>query len=127
MLLPTRVGITAESCLTAPGREELPAHMSVRAARRGSGSAGAADTWLPAAAHRANMLNSLMNRDSAQSDAANGDMHDDLRQQTASALLERIDAVTADTVAIFRYSGAENLDADYCLRLGELLTQQLAI
>jgi diguanylate cyclase (GGDEF)-like protein len=73
------------------------------------------------------MLNSLMSRDSAQSDAANGDMHDDLRQQTASALLERVDAVTADSVAIFRYSGAENLDADYCVRLGELLTQQLAI
>src|SRR4051794_32116435 len=73
------------------------------------------------------MLNSLMNRDSAQSDAANADMHDDLRQQTASALLERVDAVTADSVAIFRYSGAENLDADYCLRLGGLLTEHLAI
>jgi diguanylate cyclase (GGDEF)-like protein len=68
-----------------------------------------------------------MVRDSGYSDAANGDIQDDLRQQTASVLLDRVDAVTADTVAIFPYSGAETLDADYCHRLGLLLTQLLAI
>jgi diguanylate cyclase (GGDEF)-like protein len=73
------------------------------------------------------MLNSRMNGDSAHSDAANGDMQDDLRQQTAAALLDRVDAVAADSVAIFRYSGVEALDADYGQRLGRLLTQQLAI
>jgi diguanylate cyclase (GGDEF)-like protein len=68
-----------------------------------------------------------MDRDSPHSDTSNGDMQDDLRQQTASALLERVDAVSADSVAIFRYSGADTLDADYCHRLGLLLTQQLAM
>ena len=73
------------------------------------------------------MLNSHMDSDSAYADEANGHIQDDLRQQTSSILLERVDAVTADTVAIFPYSGAETLDTDYCHRLGLLLTQLLAI
>jgi diguanylate cyclase (GGDEF)-like protein len=72
------------------------------------------------------MLNSNMDSDSAYADEANGNIQDDLRQQTSSVLLERMDAVTADTVAIFPYSGAETLDTDYCHRLGLLLTQLLA-
>ncbi len=72
------------------------------------------------------MLNSHMDSDSAYADEANGNIQDDLRQQTSSVLLERVDAITADTVAIFPYSGAETLDTDYCHRLGLLLTQLLA-
>jgi diguanylate cyclase (GGDEF)-like protein len=72
------------------------------------------------------MLNSHMDSDSAYADEANEHIQDDLRRQTAVVLLERGDAVTADTVAIFPYSGAEALDTDYCQRLGLLLTHLLA-
>lgn len=67
-----------------------------------------------------------MDRDSAYAEEANGHLQHDLRQQTAAVLLDRIDVITADTVAIFPYSGAETLDADYCRRLGLLLAQLLA-
>jgi hypothetical protein len=51
----------------------------------------------------------------------------DLRQQVSSLLIERIDALTADAVAIFPYSGTdEALDHEYCGRIGRLLTQLLA-
>jgi diguanylate cyclase (GGDEF)-like protein len=72
------------------------------------------------------MLDSDMDSDAAYSYEANGHIQSDLRQQTASVLLDRIDVVTADTVAIFPYSGAETLDGDYCHRLGLLLAQLLA-
>lgn len=68
-----------------------------------------------------------MDSDSAYADKGHGHIQDDLRQQTAAVLLRRVDTVTADTVAIFPYSGAETLDTDYCRRLGLLLTQLLAI
>jgi len=55
-----------------------------------------------------------------------GGMPDDLRQRISSVLLDRLDAVTSDTVAIFPFSGSEELDADYCRRVGELLAQLLA-
>jgi diguanylate cyclase (GGDEF)-like protein len=67
-----------------------------------------------------------MDNDSAYADDGHGHVQDDLRQQTAAVLLERIDVITADTVAIFPYSGAETLDTDYCGRLGLRLTQLLA-
>ena len=72
------------------------------------------------------MLHSHMNGNAAYAGEANGHIQDDLRQQTSSVLLERVEAVTADTVAIFPYSGAETLDTDYCHRLGLLLAQLLA-
>jgi diguanylate cyclase (GGDEF)-like protein len=51
----------------------------------------------------------------------------DVRQQIATALLERIDGLTADTVAVFPYSGAEEtLDERYCQRLGHVLVELLA-
>ena len=50
----------------------------------------------------------------------------DLRQQIAATLTEQADIITADTVAIFPYSGSEELDAAYCHRIGHLLTQLLA-
>ena len=52
-------------------------------------------------------------------------IQDDLRQQIADLLLERVDQITADTVAIFPYSGVETLDADYCRRVGLHLAQLL--
>ena len=56
-----------------------------------------------------------------------GLLQEDLRQQISGLLLERIDAVTADAVAIFPYSGTEEaLDSDYCDRIGRLLVQLLA-
>src|SRR3954470_21881097 len=65
-------------------------------------------------------------RESVYADEASGDVKDDLRQHTSSVLLDRVDAVTADTVAIFPFSGADTLDTDYCRRVGLLLTQLLA-
>jgi diguanylate cyclase (GGDEF)-like protein len=73
------------------------------------------------------MLNSDMDSDSAYADEANAHIQDDLRQQTSAVLLDRVDVVTADTVAIFPYSGAETLDTAYCHRVGLLLTHLLAI
>ena len=55
-----------------------------------------------------------------------GKLQDDLRQQIASTLVEQADMITADTVAIFPYSGSEELDTEYCHRIGQLLTQLLA-
>jgi diguanylate cyclase (GGDEF)-like protein len=53
-------------------------------------------------------------------------LQDDLRDQISSVLLEHADLVTADTIAIFPYSGTESLNAEYCARLGQLLVQLLA-
>src|SRR5437667_252208 len=68
-----------------------------------------------------------MNSNSAYADDANGNVQDDLRQQVSAIVLERVDVVTADTVAIFPYSGAETLDAEYCHKLGRLLAELLAL
>src|SRR5437016_2008872 len=67
-----------------------------------------------------------MDGNNAYADDTNGNVQDDLRQQIYSIVLERADVVTADTVAIFPYSGAEALDAEYCHKLGRLLAQLLA-
>jgi diguanylate cyclase (GGDEF)-like protein len=67
-----------------------------------------------------------MDRDSAYAFEANGHIQSDLRHQTTAVLLERVDAITADTVAIFPYSGAEALDTEYCRGIGRLLAQLLA-
>ena len=64
--------------------------------------------------------------ESAFAGEAAANPQDDLRPQISSVLLERVDLVTADAVAIFPYSGAESLDAEYCARLGELLVRLLA-
>src|SRR5215510_5137822 len=55
-------------------------------------------------------------------DEASARLQSDLREQVAAALLDRADLITADAVAIFPHSGLESLDADYCGRLGHLLT-----
>src|SRR4051812_12865611 len=53
-------------------------------------------------------------------------VQDDLRQKIADHLLDRRDPIVADAVAIFPYTGIERLDADYCRRVGQQLTQLLA-
>jgi diguanylate cyclase (GGDEF)-like protein len=58
-------------------------------------------------------------------DEASARLQSDLREQVAAALLNRADLITADAVAIFPHSGLESLDADYCGRLGHLLTMLL--
>jgi diguanylate cyclase (GGDEF)-like protein len=53
-------------------------------------------------------------------------LQDDLREQVTAVLLDHVETITSDTVAIFPFSGTEALDGDYCHRLGHLLTQLLA-
>src|SRR6185295_3750722 len=50
----------------------------------------------------------------------------DLRQRIAQLLLDRLDLITADAVAIFPYTGVDSLDPDYCRRVGQQLAQLLA-
>src|SRR6185295_12227065 len=56
-----------------------------------------------------------------------GKLPEDLRQQIAATLVEQADLITADTAAIFPYSGGEELDTVYCRQIGELLTQIFAV
>jgi diguanylate cyclase (GGDEF)-like protein len=51
----------------------------------------------------------------------------DLRRQISIALLEQLDSITADTVAIFPYSGSEPLDSGYCDRIGSLLVRLVSM
>ena len=59
-------------------------------------------------------------------DEDTGKIQDDLRQQISTTLVEQADIITADTVAIFPYSGSDEFDAEYCHRVGQLLAQMLA-
>ncbi len=68
----------------------------------------------------------MTSNDPAFGDEEAGGAQHDLRQQIADVLVERADIITADTVAIFPFSGAETLDADFCNRVGRLLVQLLA-
>jgi diguanylate cyclase (GGDEF)-like protein len=54
-------------------------------------------------------------------------LQEDLRQQIGGTILERASLLTADTVAIFPYSGTEPLEAEYCSRVGQLLVQLIAM
>src|SRR4051794_25815846 len=67
--------------------------------------------------------------DSSSDDFASppGSVQDDLRHQIAAVLTERADVITGDTVAIFPYSGAQQLDVEYCHKIGSLLTQLLSL
>lgn len=51
----------------------------------------------------------------------------DLRHQISTVLTDRADAITADTVAIFPFSGIDALAADYCRHIAQILLQLLAI
>lgn len=50
----------------------------------------------------------------------------DLRQRVAATLLRQADIIMGDSVAIFPFSGTEQLDTAYCQRIGHLLAQLLA-
>jgi diguanylate cyclase (GGDEF)-like protein len=49
-----------------------------------------------------------------------------LRWMTAELLLKRADVIVADTVALFPFSGPRRLEADYCIRLGNILLRLTA-
>ena len=51
----------------------------------------------------------------------------DLRLQISTVLTDRAGGITADTVAIFPFSGDDSLDPDYCRHVGQILVQLLAI
>jgi diguanylate cyclase (GGDEF)-like protein len=53
-------------------------------------------------------------------------VHTDLRQRVAAALVKQADIISGDSVAIFPYSGSEQLDVAYCQRIGRLLTHLLS-
>ena len=62
-----------------------------------------------------------MNRDDT---TVNAGIDVDLRRHVANLLTDRRDVVVADTVATFPLtSGSRRLDADYCVRLGNLITR----
>ena len=64
-----------------------------------------------------------MNREDT---AANAGLDVDLRRHVANLLADRRDVIVADTVATFPLSsGSRRLDADYCVRLGNLTTRLL--
>ena len=50
----------------------------------------------------------------------------DVRIEVACVLLDRMDVIIADSVAVFPFSGPHPLDAEYLERLGQLLLQLLA-
>ena len=49
-----------------------------------------------------------------------------LRWQTADLLLDRLDVIVADTVAVFPFSSPQRLETDYCVKLGTAFTRTLA-
>jgi diguanylate cyclase (GGDEF)-like protein len=51
----------------------------------------------------------------------------DLRQQIADLLVDRIEPITGDVLATFPHSGMETVDADYCRRIGRQVVQLLAV
>jgi diguanylate cyclase (GGDEF)-like protein len=72
-------------------------------------------------------FNQPMNgRDSTFGTERAGKLQEDLRAQISAAIVERAELITSDTVAVFPYSGSEDLDAVYCHQIGRLLTQLLA-
>ena len=55
-----------------------------------------------------------------------GGIQEDLRSRTASQLLKRLDQIAADTIGVFRFSGTDSLDADYCRRVSHHLVHLMA-
>jgi diguanylate cyclase (GGDEF)-like protein/excisionase family DNA binding protein len=61
-----------------------------------------------------------------EDDSRNSGIDVDLRRHVAQLLTDRRDVIVADTVATFPLtSGSRRLDADYCVRLGNLITRLL--
>ncbi|MCC7416340.1 MAG: GGDEF domain-containing protein [Acidobacteria bacterium] len=65
-------------------------------------------------------------KDGIFGDEDGGRMQDDLRARISALVLERAPLLVGDTIAIFRFSGAEPLDQEFCTRLGEIVVQLLA-
>src|SRR5438445_8084006 len=59
-------------------------------------------------------------------DEQGGRVPEDLRQRIARVLFDRAAAIAADVIAVFPFSGAEALDAEYCARVGDTLVHLLA-
>jgi len=51
---------------------------------------------------------------------------EDLRQRIAARLLECVDQIATDTIAVFRDTGIDSIDADQCLRIVDFLVRLLA-
>lgn len=49
-----------------------------------------------------------------------------IRWQTADLVLDRLDVIVADTVAVFPFSSAQRLETDYCVKLGAAFTRLVA-
>jgi diguanylate cyclase (GGDEF)-like protein len=64
--------------------------------------------------------------DSAFADEDNSLVQDAIRQRVAAVLLERLESITDEAVAVFPFSGAEPLDPAFCRRVGHLQAQLLA-
>jgi diguanylate cyclase (GGDEF)-like protein len=67
-----------------------------------------------------------MNKENPEFGGDDDGIQTDLRHKISFALLASIEIITADTVAIFPFTGVEALDTDYCGRLGRLLIHLLA-
>jgi diguanylate cyclase (GGDEF)-like protein len=50
---------------------------------------------------------------------------DDLRRRVSTLLLNRADIVAADSLSVFPFGSYDNLDAEYCRRVGHLLVELL--
>src|ERR1043166_2164047 len=107
--------------------------LSVRVASGGSGdfrecAQDCAALHLRRPGRWSEMLDSraMADNDKVFADEASAHIQADLRLQVAATLLDRADVISADAVAIFPYSASEPLDADYCRRLGSVLTLLLA-
>src|SRR5438034_990802 len=67
-----------------------------------------------------------MTGDERVRDEHGGRVPEDLRQRIARVLFDRAAAVAADVVAVFPFSGAVALDAEYCAHVGDTLVHLLA-
>ena len=75
---------------------------------------------------RANILTLHMRAEDSGSSAGQ-QLQDDVREKIASALVDDLDPIAADAVAIFLYGGSEPLEALYCNRIGIVLVRLLAM
>src|SRR5579864_7243177 len=75
---------------------------------------------------RVNILTLHMRAEDSGSSAGQ-QLQDDVREKIASALVDDLDPIAADAVAVFLYGGSEPLEAPYCNRIGTVLVRLLAM
>jgi diguanylate cyclase (GGDEF)-like protein len=68
----------------------------------------------------------MSSSDPAVADDDTGSIRNDLRQRTAARLLDSLEQIADDAVALFPFSGSEALDVGFCSRIGNLLVRLLA-